>query len=81
MICLTVFKSDVKDLFTDRLVSSSFPAEESGAVIVLVPVRLGSSRINPLYIPCVKDLLTIEYSLVRLTFLLFLPAVGIVMLR
>ena len=40
-----VYVKDVMDLFEE---------DESSGLILLVPVRLGSEVLNPIYIPCVK---------------------------
>ena len=42
-----VYVNDVLDLFGDS---------ESQGLLLLVPVRLGSEALNPIYIPCVKVL-------------------------
>ncbi|GAU93075.1 hypothetical protein RvY_05064 [Ramazzottius varieornatus] len=59
----SIFKGDVLELLADRLLYSTSTAAEPRALIIIVPVRLGSSRMNPLYIPCIKELLTMEYSI------------------
>ena len=45
-----VYVNDVLDLFGDS---------ESQGLLLLVPVRLGSEALNPIYIPCVKVLLLV----------------------
>ena len=45
MFCSAVYVSDVLDLFE---------GDASQGLILLVPVRLGSEALNPIYIPCVK---------------------------
>ena len=42
---VTVYVNDVLDLFE---------GDENQGLLLLVPVRLGSEALNPIYIPCVK---------------------------
>lgn len=47
-----MYVSDVLELFREK---------PDQALILLVPVRLGSEVLNPIYIPCIQGLLSLDY--------------------
>ena len=56
----TVYLKDVEDMFKAE---SSAP---NTALLLLVPIRLGSDALNVIYIPCIKVGVIIMMSFVRI---------------
>lgn len=52
-----VFKGDIVELRRSRA------SDRDIALIILIPVRLGGDHVNPVYMSCVKDFLTLKYSI------------------
>lgn len=44
-------------------VRTNFATAHQTAAIILLPVRLGESVINPIYIPCIQEMLTLQHTL------------------
>jgi hypothetical protein len=52
-LLLSVYVGDVEDIYQ---------SDSDQSLLVMVPVRLGSEMLNPIYIPCVKSLLALDHS-------------------
>jgi Peptidase family C54 len=65
-----VYRQDLLDVYDgeasaspDSTVASSSVCSQNVAVILLVPVRLGSDALNQQYVPCLKTLLNMKECL------------------
>ncbi|XP_072704421.1 cysteine protease ATG4D [Ciconia boyciana] len=56
----TVYKEDVAGLVRGDAERTAPEPGQRGAVIVLVPVRLGGESLNPVYVDCIKELLKLK---------------------
>jgi len=61
----TVYKEDVISVATECRSCSNKECSERmwRSVLILVPVRLGGEGLNPIYIPCIKALLTLDHCI------------------
>jgi cysteine protease ATG4 len=50
----TVYMKDVEHLFD---------VNDGGSLLLLVPIRLGGESLNPIYIPCVQNLLSLDHCI------------------
>jgi cysteine protease ATG4 len=50
----TVYVKDVERLFE---------VNDGGSLLLLVPIRLGGESLNPIYIPCVQNLLSLDHCI------------------
>lgn len=60
----TVYTDEVERLCTTcRTHNWNCSGSKWHSVIILVPVRLGGEALNPIYVPCVKSLLTLDHCI------------------
>ncbi|RDD38013.1 Cysteine protease ATG4D [Trichoplax sp. H2] len=59
-----VCKEEIMELCTKPVryqgIEQSVPEDFWAGVIILVPIRLGGDHLNPIYIPCIKSILTLD---------------------
>lgn len=58
----TVYKEDVEALFAQGVGSTGGGACEQRSVMLLIPIRLGVDKVNPIYINNIKYLLSMEQT-------------------
>ena len=57
-MCFAVYTKDVRDMC-----HWNHETNQTRSVIILIPIRLGESSLNPVYIPCVQGLFTLKHCL------------------
>lgn len=61
MYCI-VYSRDVQDIFE---------SDQDQSLLVMIPVRLGSEALNPIYIPCVKvSYILLQFNILSYTVVL-----------